>query len=1337
MFVLILKKIRRQLVLLCAVALVLLAAYVSLGRQFMPAVSRYVAFFEEQIFELTGSPVTIGSLTGSFQGFNPTLQVNELSLLVGEDQDSALVFDSATIIVDMPRSVWQRQWVVKDFVVESLSLDFEQTDEGDWELRGVSSSSDAGVDIDNLYSTFLQLAQLSLRNVTINLHTLENETISFINGSVSFQNRANTHFLHVDANLQENNENLSLSFEVEGSQLSEIDGRLHLDVPEADYSALFSSFDIGEMKVAQLHGGGGFWLNFSSGEVSDLTSNIEIDAVTLTANQLEPISLANIGGKVFLRRMLGEGSLEVSFSDMSLAWQEMSWSPFNVHASYLPDQNFSIEADFIDVSLLAQFVAGSGLLDASAQEQLNLYAPRGALENLAVDLPLGENNEEHLTLKTNLNDMEIGSVGGSPKMWGINGYLEIDFDPLSQTAVGLAEVESDNFRINIPTVFTSTWDHDYVNGSLGFSVDLSAGQLVKMVSSVIVAESEVVNGRIQFTSTMNRPDEGERVGELELLVGALELDAEQKSLYLLDGPNIEDGLRNTMEWLEDAILDGELRNSGALYRGSTLPGAIAATKTFQSFYLVDQGEIDFSQEWPNLSEVSAFVDTDDNNIDIEVVSATSMNVDARAVQGEIRQNEEGDIWLSLKGEASGITADGLDYLQSAPVGQGLKNAFLGWQSEGGFTSDIEVEVPFNNPDNDTDVRLDILLNSNSLYIPEYEIAVRELDGPVIFDTRTGVEETALRGRLFDQFVNLKLSSVQINGELDSVLIDGAGLATPQALIDWPLQSNFVRELLQRMDGQIAYTSQLSINQNSASDVKNTLHIDSTLAGASMSLPYPFTKPVEIELPLSLDIEFLGDSQDIQGELGPELSFALEVEEGSIRDGLVYVGENQSNFSNLMDNSSSGLAVIGYVDRFQFEPWSGFLGELNVAGEASEGFATTLDFLDLELGTLELYDQEFHDVNMRIEPEAVENIWAIDLASESIAGQVKLPFSVDEYVELDLDYLRLAGSEVDRIGPQQQRSPEEEDVEAVDTLANIDPRTLPRMKFTTDEFRIGDRPFGSWKFTLDPHAGGAEFTDLVFDFRGLRLGMEGFEEAEELGLPPAFSWSYDGQDHRSALNGILYADDMANVLTANGYAASLESDDAIFIARLNWPGTPAFFSAENLSGEIELEIDDGRFLQGGAGAAGALKLISILNFDAIMRRLRFSDDLLRSGLAYEEISADLTLDNGHVLINDRVVISGPSSLYQITGELDLKEETILGEMFLTLPVSENIPWLGLLTANIPLAVGAYLFDRIFGSQVNSLTSAVYTLDGPWEGLEPNFKQAFGSPDSRDQSVAPQQ
>ncbi len=1337
MLVSILKKIQRQVLLLCAVALVLLAAYVSLGRQFMPAVSQYVAFFEEQIFELTGSPVSIGSLTGSFQGFNPVLQVNKLNLLVDEDQSSALVFDSATIIVDMPQSIWQRQWVLQDFVVESLELDFEQLVDGEWQLRGVSNSSGAGVDLDNLFNTFLQLTQVSLRNVSINLHTFENETISFVNGSVSFQNRADTHFLHVNANLQENNDPLALSFEVEGNQLSDIDGRLHLDVPEADYSALFSSFDIGEMEISQLYGGGNFWMNFSSGEVSDLRSELQIDTVTLIADQLDPISLADIGGKVLLRRMAEQGSLELSLADMSLAWHDMSWSSFNLHAQYLPEQYFHFEADLIDVSLLAQFAAGSGVLDEADQGLLDMYAPRGKMENLVLQLPLGDANEDHLLLKTNLNDMEIGSVNGSPEMLGISGYLELDYDSVSQAALGLAEVESNNFRMNIPNVFTTTWDHDYVNGSLGFRVDLSAGQFIRLVSGVIVAQSETVDGRVQFTSTLDRPLEGERMAELELLVGALQLDAEKKSAYLPDGPNIDDNLRNTMEFLESAILDGELSNSGAVFRGSTLPGSVAASKTFQSFYLVDRGEVNFSEDWPNLSELKAFVDTDDEKIGIEVASAGSMDIAAQSVHGVIGKNEEGDTWLTIQGHASGSTADGLNYLQNAPVGQQLKDAFSNWQSEGNFTSGIEVAVPFNNPDNEVAVRLDMLMTDNSLYIPEYEISVEELNGPVIFDTRTGVEETALRGRMFDQLVNFNLSSTFDDGKLDSILVNGVGLATPQALIDWPLQSDFVRDLLLQMDGQIAYSSQLSISQNSASDVKNSLLINSTLAGASMELPYPFSKPVEIELPLSLRIDFSGDGQSIRGKLGPELGFALEVVEGSIADGLVYLGENQSNFDNLMDNSSSGLAVIGNVDRFQFEPWSAFLAELNADGNASQGFASTLDFLDLELGALEIYEQEFQDVSMRIEAGLGENFWTIDLASESIEGQVKLPFSVDDYLELDLAYLRLAGSEEDRIGPQQQLTAEEEEAEPVDSLADIDPRSLPRMKFSTDEFRLGDRPFGSWQFTLDPHSGGADFSDLVFDFRGLRLGMEGIEEAEAIGLPPSFSWRYDGQQHHSALSGVLYADDMAAVLTANGYAPSLESNDAVFIARLDWPGTPAFFSADNLSGEIEMEIDDGRFLQGGAGAAGALKLISILNFDAIMRRLRFSDDLLRSGLAYEEISANLTLDNGHVLINDQVVISGPSSLYQITGELDLKEETILGEMFLTLPVSENIPWIGLVTGNIPLAVGAYLFDRIFGNQVNSLTSAVYTLDGPWEGLEPNFKQAFGSPDRPSQEAAPQQ
>ena len=53
---------------LLIVGIVALAAYVSAGRQFMPAVADYTQFVEEKVFELTGLPVNIASLTGVFLG---------------------------------------------------------------------------------------------------------------------------------------------------------------------------------------------------------------------------------------------------------------------------------------------------------------------------------------------------------------------------------------------------------------------------------------------------------------------------------------------------------------------------------------------------------------------------------------------------------------------------------------------------------------------------------------------------------------------------------------------------------------------------------------------------------------------------------------------------------------------------------------------------------------------------------------------------------------------------------------------------------------------------------------------------------------------------------------------------------------------------------------------------------------------------------------------------------------------------------------------------------------------------------------------------------------------
>ena len=829
----ILKIVRQQLVLMLAVALVLVAAYVSVGRQFMPAVSGYVSFFEEQFFERSGIPISVESLVGDFDGFNPILHVNGMKLLIADDEvvagDAALFLESATVIVNIPQSIWQRNWVLDDFVIESLEINLDQLESGAWLLRGLSGGDAASVDFAGLYRSLQKIPQLSLRNVTINLHTFDGELLSFSDGLATIANRDGAHYLHANLSLADSPEEMALSIEVTGNELADMSGQMHVELPHADYSELFHRQTLEDLSIGEMFGGGHFWLTFVGGELSEFTSELELDTLALLSSASDSLSLRDLSGKVGLVRQSFDDSWELSLSDMRLTWQELRWSPFNVYMSLKPENSLAVRADSIDVSLIAQFAVGSGLLSESARLQLEQYAPRGKLENFSILLPLTENSQESMLIKTNLNNVDVGSVRGSPNMWGLDGYAEIDFDLGRRSATGFAEVESNRFRLNIPNVFTSTWDHNYVNGSIGFSLDLNEGMHLRLKSNAVVARTDVVEGRVQFTSIIDRPNEGEPRSDLELLIGALRFDAGRPcclSTRCAAGEWGFSGYHAVARWRDTQSV---LMDSGAVYRGSTLVNAAAPTKTFQGFYLLDEGELNFSDEWPNLSEVSAFVLEDDNNIDIEVQRATSLDVVATSVNGSIRVNEEGENWLSVQGVAEGATTDGLNYLQNAAVGESLKAAFANWQVQGDFNANIAVEVPLNGEQLQTAVRLDMYLEDNNLLIPDYAIQINELTGPVVFDTRTGVEDSELSGRLFGQIANIQLSSESVQGNLESILVEATGLVTPEQLIAWPMQSQFVQDILGSMEGQLAYQANLSLDQTGTSDVPNRLIIDSTLS----------------------------------------------------------------------------------------------------------------------------------------------------------------------------------------------------------------------------------------------------------------------------------------------------------------------------------------------------------------------------------------------------------------------------------------------------------------------------------------------------------------------------
>ena len=642
------KKLYQQLLLLLIVALIAMAAYVSVGRQFMPAISGYKSLLEEQIALRAGLPVTIGSVAGEFLGFNPVLLLSDLQLAIDDRAESpSLEFSEARIAVDIGRSIWQRRWVLGEFVIRNLRIDLTQNTEGAWQLSGVATpdSSDPA-DLNALYQTFLSFTELELQGVAINVHPLNGDSFSFVQGTASVRNQGQNHYLHVNASLEGNPEPLTISFEVQGEDLNQASGTLHILVPNADYSQVFAGQDLGALAILGLEGSGQVWIGVEAGQLSAATVEFDVPGLTISGKrreqarqtESEQLGLTNLKGMARLSHNSEESVWELALANMSVTYRTDSWQTFNAHVLFTPDQLVEIAADHLDLGLLARLAGDSGVLPYDAAIDLKGLNPDGYLQNVSLSLPVSEAAGRPLTLKTNFADLQLGSVRNSPNLWGMDGFVELEFDRSAQQLTGVAEVNSSDFSMNIPTTFTRVWDYSRVNGRLHIDVSMANGQVVKLASDRIVAESDALDGSVRFTSITERFADGSRDARLDLMVGADRIEGSQKSLYLPDGPNINDNLRNTMEFLERALIDGQVYNSGILYRGSTVSGSDAMSKTFQSFWQLSDGQINFSDDWPNLESLTATVQTDDDNIDITVDSGSSLGLKFETATGAVRRN---------------------------------------------------------------------------------------------------------------------------------------------------------------------------------------------------------------------------------------------------------------------------------------------------------------------------------------------------------------------------------------------------------------------------------------------------------------------------------------------------------------------------------------------------------------------------------------------------------------------------------------------------------------------------------------------------------------------------
>jgi len=162
------KLVVRKIWLVTALALVLVAVYVSLGRLMLPRLHQYQAPLENYLSEQLGGAVQVDALQGAWQGWQPVITLDRLTV---QHPQFKQTLDLGRLVMRLHplQSLWQGRPVFSSLTLDGLEVSLRRGMDGNWRLPGtIAEPAEEGV---NLIGLLLAQRQIQIDNLVINLAT--------------------------------------------------------------------------------------------------------------------------------------------------------------------------------------------------------------------------------------------------------------------------------------------------------------------------------------------------------------------------------------------------------------------------------------------------------------------------------------------------------------------------------------------------------------------------------------------------------------------------------------------------------------------------------------------------------------------------------------------------------------------------------------------------------------------------------------------------------------------------------------------------------------------------------------------------------------------------------------------------------------------------------------------------------------------------------------------------------------------------------------------------------------------------------------------------------------
>ncbi|TPG80853.1 YhdP family protein [Pseudomonas arsenicoxydans] len=1250
---------------LCALVLVLMALYVSLGRELTPLVAEYRVDVETKATEALGMPLQIGKLEGNWSGFAPILLAHDVT--VGEGAN-ALHLDQVRAVPDIWESLLARQVRIAHLELNGLKISLKEGDDGQWTLEGLPVQKDQPLDPEQLLNRMQMVQQLSVIDSQVTLQPLDQPPLTLT--YVGFNLKTGTSRQRLDARMTLPDGQpvaMSLRTRIQASQWRDGEAEAYLSLPQSDWSKWLPGRLTQQWSFSEIKAGGELWINWGKGELQSAAIRLNAPQVKGAYAERKPIQINNLALNGYFQRST-EGVV-VTLDSLAMNFGETRWESHlqltQTSATDKVEELWHLQADRVDLTPLTPLLNALGPLPEGVATAVEKLKVTGGLRNVLIDLRPNATDDSKFSFAANLDRVGFDAYHGAPAARNVSGSISGDLGK------GELRMDSKDFVLHLAPIFAKPWQYLQANATLTWKLDKEGFTLIAPYLKVLGEEGKIAGDfliRLHFDHTQE--------DYMDLRVGMVEGDGRYTAKYLpsMLSPALD-------EWLRTAILKGAVDEGFFQYQGSLNHGAADTARSISLFFKVHDAELAFQPGWPHVSKVTGDVFVEDSGVRVLASKGQLLDTQVRDIYVNIPHVPDGkNVHLFLDGGFAGGLGDGLKILQEAPIG--TAETFAKWEGEGELQGKLNLDIPLAKGEQPK-ILVDFKTAKARLKLADPALELTQLKGDFRFDSTKGLSGQNIRARAFDKPVTARIFADGNAGNIKT-RVTASGQVEVKKLTDWLSVTQPLP-----VSGVIPYQLQLNLAGGDSQ-----LMVNSNLKGVKVDLPAPFGMTAEDSRDTTFRMTLQGPERRYWVNYGQLANFTFAAPSGNFAEGR---GELFLGGGDAILPGAKGLRVRGVLSELDVGPWQDLVGKYagqDPGGSAKQFFSGA----DLQIGKLSALGTTLDQASVQVNRKPAS--WALQLDSQQVKGTVGVPDAKAAPITVNLQYVRLPAADPKVVA----------DENSPDPLATVDPTKIPALDITINQLFLGPDLVGGWSLKVRPTAKGIALNSLDMGLKGILLqGSGGWE-----GVPGSSSSWYKGR---------ISGKNLADVLKGWGFAPSVTSESFHMDVDGRWPGSPAWLASKRFSGTLDATLTKGEIVEVDASAQ-ALKVFGLLNFNSIGRRLRLDfSDLFGKGLSYDRVKGLLVGTNGVYVTREPIRMTGPSTNIELNGTLNLVGDRIDAKLLVSLPVATNLPIAALIVGAPAVGGALFLIDRLIGDRMSRFASVQYTVKGPWKDPKFTFDKPF--------------